>query len=159
MSFLPFFKWMEQLSISHTIQSGAWYNPILQVTHLSALALFAGAMLVVDLRLLGQGLTNRPLAQVSRDAHPWLISGFVVLILTGIPQLLALSMKEYYSDFFWWKMEGLIVATIFTFTIRRKASLADEAALGPYRGKIVALVSIVLWTGVTIGARLIGLLS
>ncbi|MEQ1761304.1 MAG: DUF6644 family protein, partial [Vicinamibacterales bacterium] len=97
MSFLPFFKWMEQLSISHTIQSGAWYNPILQVTHLSALALFAGAMLVVDLRLLGQGLTNRPLAQVSRDAHPWLISGFVVLILTGIPQLLALSMKEYYS--------------------------------------------------------------
>ena len=113
MSLLPFFKWMESLGISHAIQNATWYNPILQVTHLTALALFAGAMLIVDLRLLGQGLTGRPLPQVARDAQPWLIGGFVVLILTGIPQLLALAMKEYYSPFFWFKMEVLLIATIF----------------------------------------------
>jgi len=159
MSLLPFFQWMESLPISHAIQSAAWYSPIIQVIHLVALATFAGAVVVVDLRLMGLGLNRRPLAQVARDAHPWLVGGLVVLLITGIPQVLSLAMKQYYSPFFWWKMEGLAVATIFTFTLRRKVTLTDERRLGPLWGKVVGLVSMTLWTGVTVGARLIGLLS
>ncbi len=159
MSLLPFFQWMEALPMSHAIQSGTWYSPIIQVIHLVALAVFAGAIVIVDLRLLGRGLTTRPLAQVARDAHPWLVWGLVVLLITGIPQVTSLAMKQYYSPFFWWKMEGLVVATIFTFTLRKKVTLTDEARLGPVWGKVVGLVSIALWTGVTVGARLIGLLS
>ncbi len=159
MSLLPFFQWMEAQAVSQVIQRGAWYSPIIQVIHLVALAVFAGAILVVDLRLLGTGLKTRPLAQVARDAQPWLVGGLVVLLITGIPQVMSLAMKQYYSPFFWWKMEGLLVATIFTFTIRRKMTLADDSRVHPVWNKLVALVSIGLWTGVTIGARLIGLLS
>ncbi len=56
-------------------------------------------------------------------------------------------------------MEGLLLGLIFTFTLRRKITLADEVRLGPFWPKVVGLSSIVIWTGVTIGARLIGLLS
>jgi len=103
-------------------------------------------------------MTRQPLAQVARDAQPWLIGGFIGLLVTGIPQLLSLAMKEYYSSIFWLKMEFLLVAVIFTFTLRRKVTLADEARVGPFWAKVVGLVSIALWSAVAIQARLIGLI-
>ena len=56
-------------------------------------------------------------------------------------------------------MEILALALIFTFTLRRWVTQADEGRVGPVWSKVVALVSITLWTTVTVGARLIGLLS
>ena len=159
MSLLPFFEWMLNLRLSAAFLESTWPTPIIQCVHLVALTVFAGAVLIVDVRLLGFGLTKTPLAQVARDAQPWLIWAFVVLLVTGIPQLTSTALKQYYSPFFWWKMYLLLLGLIFTFTIRRRITLADEARLGPFWPKIVGLCSIAIWTGVTIGARLIGLLS
>ena len=69
------------------------------------------------------------------------------------------ALKQYYSPFFWWKMEMVLIAVILTVTVRRKLASTDESQLGPVLPKVVALCSIALWTSVTIGARLIGLLS
>ncbi len=156
---LPFFEWMLNLRLSGIFLESTWPTPIIQCVHLVALTVFAGAVLIVDMRLLGRGLTTTPLAQVARDAQPWLIWAFVVLVVTGIPQVTSTALKQYYSDFFWWKMYLLLLGLIFTFTLRRKITLADEARLGPFWPKVVGLCSIAIWTSVTIGARLIGLLS
>ncbi|MDP7480269.1 MAG: hypothetical protein QGI10_13460, partial [Vicinamibacterales bacterium] len=120
---------------------------------------FVGALLLVDLRLLGRGLKETPLPQVARAAEPWLLGSFAVLVLTGIPQMSSTALKQYYSPFFWWKMEMLLLGVILTVTIRRKMASTEESQLGPVWPKVVALTSIALWTSVTIGARLIGLLS
>ena len=159
MSMLPFFEWMQGLRLSAFFLESVWPTPIVQCIHLMALVVFAGAVLVVDLRLLGRGLTEIPLPQLARDAEPWFVGAFVVLAVTGIPQLSSTALKQYYSPFFWWKMGALLLAVILTVTVRRRISLTDEAQLGPVWPKIVALVSIALWTSVTIGARFIGLLS
>ena len=156
---LPFFEWMQGAWLSDLFLNSVWLTPIVQCVHLVALTVFAGAVLVVDVRLLGRGLTNTPLAQVAQDAQPWLIWGFVVLLVTGLPQLTSTAIKQYYSPFFWYKMELLLLGLIFTFTIRRKITLADEARLGPYWPKVAGFCSIAIWTGVTVWARLIGLLS
>jgi len=156
---LPFFEWMEALPISNTIRESVWFYALDQSLHLVALAVFAGAVLVVDLRLMGRGMRETPLAKVARDAQPWLILSFLALLVTGIPQLLSTAMKEYYSSFFWFKMDVMLVALIFTFTLRRKVTLTDEARVKPIWAKAVGLVSIVLWAAVAIPARLIGLLS
>ena len=158
MSLQPFFEWMEGLWLSQTFQGAVWLSPIVQCVHLIALAVFAGAVLIVDVRLLGRGMTQTPLAQVARDAQPWLIGAFLVLLVTGIPQLTSTAMKQYYSPFFWWKMEGMLLALIFTFTLRRRVTLTDEVRLGSFWPKVVGISSIALWSGVAIGARLIGLL-
>ena len=67
------------------------------------------------------------------------------------------SIKQYYSPFWWWKMEMLALGLIFIFTIRRQVLESDAAEEGGMWPKVVALVSISLFLGVTIGARLIGL--
>lgn len=159
MSLLPFFEWLDALGPSNFIRESVWIYSVVQALHLVALAVFAGAVLIVDLRLLGRGMRQQPLAQVARDAQPWLILGFGGLVVTGIPQLMATPIKEYYHPYFWLKMEVLLVAVIFTFTLRRKVTLADEARVGPFWSKVVGLASIALWSGVAIPARLIGLLG
>ena len=67
--------------------------------------------------------------------------------------------KEYFSEFFCFKMDVLLVAVIFTFTLRHKVAMAEEGRVAPLKVKLVGLASIVLWATVAITARLIGLLS
>lgn len=156
---LQFFQWMEKLAFSETLRNSPVLGPGINVVHLLALTVFAGAILIVDLRLLGSGLTRQPLARLARDAQPWLIGGFIGLAITGTLQLMSTGTKQYYSSFFWMKMGVLLTALVFTFTLRRWVTQVDEARVGPVWGKVVGFVSIALWTTVTVGARLIGLLS
>ncbi len=156
---LEFFQWMQGLGLSTFFLENTLATPIVQVMHLVAVAIFAGSVVIVDMRLLGTGLVDIPLAKLSRDVEPWLIGGFLVLLITGLPQLTSTALKQYYSPFFWLKMEAMLFALILTFTVRRWVTQKDEASLGRYWPKVVAISSLALWTGVTIGARLIGLLS
>ncbi len=156
---LPFFQWMGTLPMSQYFLSTTWSTPIVQVIHLVAIAAFVGAVLIVDMRLLGVGLTETPLPKLARAAEPWLIGAFIVLLITGLPQLTSTALKQYYSPFFWWKMEAMLLALVLTVTIRRKMTRMDDASLGSFWPKVVGITSMGLWAAVIIGARLIGLLS
>ena len=92
-------------------------------------------------------------------AQPWLVGGFVTLVLTGVPQMMSNATKEYFSEFFWYKMYSLLAAVIFTFTLRHRVAMAEEGRVAPLTLKMVGLVSLVLWSTVAITARLIGLLT
>jgi len=156
---LPFFEWMGGTRLSAFFLESIWPTPIIQNIHLIAIAVFAGSVLVVDLRMLGRGLRETPLADLARAVEPWLIGSFVVLVLSGIPQMTSTALKQYYSPFFWWKMQAVLIGVIWTIAVRRRVAMRPEAELGPVWPKVVALVSIALWTSVTIGARLIGLMG
>ncbi len=76
-----------------------------------------------------------------------------------MPQMMSTALKEYYSPFFWWKMEMVALGLIVTFVVRKVIASKEEGHFGPVWPKVVGITSISLWTSVTIGARLIGLLS
>ena len=153
------FVWLGELPISKFIGESLWIYPVIQAFHLVFMAILVGAVLIVDLRLMGSGMIRQPIAQVARDARPWLISALVGMVLTGVPQLLQNALREYYSEFFWQKMYFLAAALIFTFTVRRKVAFTSEDRFNPLVGKLVAVVSIVLWGGVMVSGRLIGLFT
>ena len=154
-----FFDWFQTLAFSVAFRESAWMFAVIEAAHLLALAVFAGAVLIVDLRLLGGGLKERPLPQVARDAQPWLMGSIVGLFVTGVPMIMGNGEKYYYSEFFWQKMGVLVVAFIYTFTIRRRFARADEGRVRPVWRKAVGLGSIALWLFVAVWGRLIGLLS
>jgi len=153
---LQFFEWTNNLSFSVAYRESLWYFPVTQAFHLVALAFFAGAIMVVDVRLLGAGLNKYPVAKVARDARPWLVGSFIVMALTGIPQFMANAMRYYDNPVFYFKMEALLVALIFTVTLRRRVTRTDEARLGRVWPKVVGAVSLTLWFVVTVGGRAIG---
>lgn len=144
-----FFKWMEGLAV---YRSSIYLGPGVNLVHLVSMSTFMGALLLVDLRLLGAGLTKQTVRQVARSARPWLIAGLVGLVVTGVPAMMATATQQYASKVFWFKMYVLLAALIFTFTVRQWVVSKDEAGPG---SKVVALVSIVLWMSVAAGGRLI----
>ena len=148
----PFFEWMYGIGV---YKSSIYLGPGINLVHLVAMSTFMGALLMVDLRLLGAGLTSQPVKQVARSAQPWLIGGLIMLTVTGIPAVMTVATDEYANPVFWFKMYVLLAAVIFTFTVRRTVTSADEARVPPVWRKLVALVSIVLWMSVAAGGRLI----
>ena len=153
---LQFFEWTNNLPFSVAYRESLWYFPVTQAFHLVALAFFAGAILVVDMRLLGAGMNKYPVAKVARDATPWLVGSLVVMTLTGIPQFMANAMRYYDNPVFYFKMGVLVVALLFTVTLRRQVTRTDEARLGRIWPKVVGAVSLALWFVVTVGGRAIG---
>jgi hypothetical protein len=136
--------------------SSPYIGPVVNLIHLLAMVVFAGALLVVDLRLIGIGLKDTPLSQIARDARPWLIGGFIGILLTGIPQTMERATDQYVTSTFWVKMYLILFGIIWTMTVRGRAVRVDQPA-GAWP-KIVGVVSIFVWGSVAALARLIMLL-
>jgi hypothetical protein len=149
---LPFFEWMEGLAI---YGGSVYIGPAMNIVHLMGMVVFLGALLIVDLRLLGTGLKRHPTAAVARDAQPWLIGGLVVLIVTGIPATMATGTVQYSNSIFWVKMYLLALGFVFLCTVRRAVAFAEEGRVPAVARKAVGLVSIFIWLSVAALARLI----
>jgi hypothetical protein len=153
---LPYFQAIENGPIGATIRDSLWLFPFVEAFHLLALAVIGGAVLLVDFRLLGLGLKRQPVAELARDVQPWLIGSLLFMIASGVPLFMSEAIKCYYSFAFWTKMTALALAIAFTFTIRRRVTLADDARVRPAVARAVGAISILLWSTVGWGGRWIG---
>jgi hypothetical protein len=154
MSLLEFFHWCEQSAVGGAIRRSHWLFPVIEAIHLLGLGLTGGAVLLVDLRLLGLGLGRQPVSQLSEDAEPWLLGSLMLMFATGIPLFLSESIKCYYSYAFWVKMTSLFLVILFTFTVRRRVTRITPVP--PLISKVTALISLSLWFAVGWGGRWIG---
>jgi len=156
MNMLPFFQWVSTTAVSQAINQSSWAFAVIESVHLLALAVIGGAVLMLDLRLLGLGLRDQPIERVARDAQPWLVGSLIVMLVSGVLLFASEPIKCYYSTPFWIKMTSLLLAMIFAFTVRRRVALAGEGRVKPIWLKVVGMVSLVLWFGVGAGGRWIG---
>jgi uncharacterized membrane protein len=153
---LPFFQWCESTALGTAIRMSPWAFAVIESVHLLGLAVIGGAVLLVDLRMLGFGLRDQRIAELARAVFPWLVGSLVVMLVTGVGLFLSEPLKCYDSRAFWVKMISLGLAMLFTFSIRRRVTMADETRVRPIWFKLVALVSLALWFGVGGGGRWIG---
>jgi hypothetical protein len=120
------------------------------------LAVIGGAVLLVDLRLLNLGLRRQSLAELAQGTNRWLVGGVLVMVATGVPLFMCFATKYYYLTFFWVKMVALGGVIAFSGVVRHRLGSRDANALSPVRRKLVAAVSLLLWTTVALGGRWIG---
>ncbi len=156
MDLLPFFQWCYATPIGEAIRNSTWIFPVIEAFHLLGLGITAGAVLVVDLRLLGVGLRKQPVAQLWANTQPWLLGSVTLMFLSGVPLFLSESIKCLYSFAFWVKMTSLFLVLLFTFTFLRRVTQMDPTSDRPQLGRVTALISLVLWFGVAWGGRWIG---
>lgn len=152
---LPWFQWFEAMWLGNAIRTSLWLFPVIEAVHLLGLCVLGGTVLIVDLRMLGFGLKRSSIAQLARDARPWLIASIVVMLATGTALFLSESVKCYYSQAFWVKIITLPLAILFTFTVREwtvRAGARDATG----RTRLVALTSLTLWFVIAAAGRWIG---
>ena len=66
-----FILWLDTHEWSTAIHESFFVYPIIESTHVLTLCLFVGTLIMVDLRLLGLGLVNTPVSEVTRRVLPW----------------------------------------------------------------------------------------
>lgn len=156
MSLLEFCESVEYSGLVIAMRGLWWFFPVIATIHLLGLAVIGGAVLLVDLRLLGFGVRSQPAAQLVRDAERWLVGSLFVMVATGTLLWMCFATKYYYLAFFWVKLAALIFVVGFTFSVRRRVAMADETSVNPLVRKLVAVASLSLWTTVALGGRWIG---
>jgi len=153
---LPFFEHLQYSYVGQTIRHSAALIALLEIVHLIGLTVLLGAVLMVDLSLLGFGIGSQPVARIARDLRNWTIAGLAVLLATGPLIFVSEAVKCSKTPAFWIKMVLLAIAVAFHFTVHRKAAFGESAALGP-DGRMVAVLSLALWIGVALAAKAIAI--
>lgn len=133
--------------------------PILQTFHIVGTILLAGAIAILDLRLLGVVLRKVAPAPLARSLLPITWLGFVVMLISGGLLFIAQSARIYENFFMRLKLLLLVVAlgnvALFHATTFRSIRHWPEAAAAPLPAQLFATASLVSWTAVIITGRFI----
>ena len=152
---LPFFEWCEKTRLGTAVRDSIWAFPVIEAVHLLGLCLLGGALLIVDLRMLGFGLTRQRISSLARAAQPWLLTALAIMATTGVLLFLSEAVKCYYNTSFRVKMITLPIALVYTFAIRERAARSDQLDTSA-RSRLLAITSIALWFVVAAAGRWIG---
>lgn len=127
------------------VNETAWIFAIVETTHLLFLAILGGAVLILNLRLLGVTLVSLPARDVERATRPWLIVGIAGTILTGTAMGLTTMSSLMSSAAFLVKMVALIGAILFSLAVAREARRDETLAAAGGKGRVLALAGLAWW--------------
>ena len=150
-------QWMQNSDIGTGIRESVWTFPLVETTHVLALALSVGVLIWFDLRLLGWGMKHTPVSQVHKQVMPLAGIGFIIMFISGILLFWSEAEKCYLSGFFRAKVLFLILAgvnaAIFEFTTKKSIEDWDKYPIPPPKARMAGLVSILSWTAVIVAGR------
>jgi len=153
---LPLFEWMETSWFGVIGQTWGAVFAVVEASHLVAMALLGGAILVSDGRLLGLLLRDVPVQTILSKTHRLFVIGLLVAIASGIFLACGVAMKLYYLPVYWFKMLALTAGVLFAFTIKRPLLADGVEDLNPWVVRAVAIASLMVWFTVAATGRWIG---
>lgn len=153
-----FFEWLDTFPSSIWLREAIYGYPSLLAAHVVTMSIFAGLVIMMDLRLLGWGNVRTPISQIQKRLFPWQM---FTLVLTSISGLLLLYSKPltYYGKVFFWIKMGLMLlaglnAMVFHFTTYRSVIRWDRDRYLPSGARLAGAFGLVLWLGVIVFGRL-----
>jgi hypothetical protein len=152
----PFFEWCDGTTTGQVIRDSRFLFPIIECLHLLALTVLLGSVLVLNLRLLAAGLRTQPMPLVARSLDPLTFWSLLAMLTTGWLLFCSEALKCFDSPPFLVKMVTLFLAIVFHWTVFRPTVNSPSEAARPRR-IATAMVSMILWFGVAVAGRAIGL--
>ena len=135
-------------------ESGSlWSYPTIIFLHSLGLSFLVGMSVVVDLRVLGVA-SRLPIAPLE-GLFPLMWLGFWINTASGVALLVADASTMLVSAVFWVKMACIVAAMISMVFVRRRVFASPRVDSDPpLTVKLLAVSSLVLWTGAIIAGRL-----
>jgi hypothetical protein len=159
MSILGICEWIDSTAFSTSIRESVWWFPIIETLHLLGIAVSAGTILFVDLRLLGIGMKRERLSDVLEQLQPWTLSAFLAMTITGLLLFVSESVKCYNSAFFRIKVAMLALAAVnallFHWKVYPGVEAWDSLPAAPARARFAGALSLTLWIGIIAMGRAI----
>jgi hypothetical protein len=152
-------EWVDALPSSVAIRESVYGYPALLTTHVLSMCLFAGLIIMMDLRLFGVGNRRTPFSEVQKSFFTAQMVGMAVSSITGLILVYGQPTRFFDNIFFWIKMMMMALAganaLVFHYTTYGSVAEWDSAPVMPSRAKFAAVISIVLWVSIIASGRLI----
>ncbi len=158
MLILHLFQWLGATPVGVFMQQSTYAFAVVEMFHLLSLSVLGGAILIVNLRVLGVGLRSLSAASLAREFKPYLIGSLTVAVVSGILLLSEEPMKCYYHPAFLLKMLFLALAVLFYFVIQERMFRRSQSRAISLVAKSTGVLSLLLWLSVGLAGRAIGLL-
>jgi len=144
-------------SLSKTIQGVDWIIPLLQSIHIITIGVVFVSSLMIALRVMGRMRADEPFAVVWNRFAPWMWSGLVVMLVTGVLLVVGEPVREFTAISFWMKMALLAVAVVATVSLGRVFASAARVETVVFRpgAKVFAGGILVLWLAIIFLGRAI----
>jgi hypothetical protein len=156
-----FWSWLESLPLSVRIAE-TWWFPLLESLHVLGIVLMIGFLLSVDLRLLGVAARRYAVSGLSRELLAWTWCAFALAVLTGLGLFITRAAHYASNSAFQIKLILLLLAgvnmAVFHYGIFRSVAGWDRSS-PPFKAKVVAALSLLIWSGAVLAGRWVGHLS
>ena len=159
MSLLPLCQWLAQTPGSIALKESSYVYPLVESAHVLTLCLFLGLAILLDLRLLGLTLRRVAMTEILKRLGPWMVAGFVVMVITGVLLFYAIPVRSYQNIFFRSKVVMLVLAGlnawVFHTTVHRRVADWDCDPVTPKAARRAGATSLVLWAIIVVAGRMI----
>jgi hypothetical protein len=158
MSIRSWFEVVDALPSSVAIRESIYGYPALLTAHVISMCLFAGLIIMMDLRLVGLAYRDTPVSEIQRRLFPWQMVGMALSAITGGLLFYGQPLRYYGKVFFWIKVIFMILAGVnaiaFHFTTYRSVAQWDTDRVLPAGARFAGAFSLALWAGVVMTGRL-----
>jgi hypothetical protein len=152
MSIVSWCHWLQSTPFATGIRQGDLLFPLIEGTHILALSLSVGLILMFDLRLLRLAFRGEPASRIMDQFVPWSLPGFAVMFGSGILLFIAQAEKVYSNTFFRFKLAFLLLAginaAVYQVMFYPKMAEWDSSDSVPWGAQLSGAVSLILWAGI-----------
>ena len=151
-------QWIEETGVGLWMRESpsVWAFPTILTLHTTGMGILVGASWLLDLRLLGVG-RNAPLSAF-RWVYPAIAVGLTINLVTGVFLFIKNASTWGTAVPFFVKMLLVVISVVLLLPIRKYVrSDAGDVALGG-NARVLALASILAWTGAVTAGRLLAYL-
>jgi hypothetical protein len=156
---MPWLQWLQDQPWTTSWRESSWGYPAMETSHVVSIILFAGFVVMMDLRLVGLAFRQTPFSYVQSRLFPWQMVGMGLSSVTGFSLMIIDPLRFYTNIFFWTKMAMLAVAganaIVFHMTTYKSVAAWDHEVRMPFRARMAGATSLVLWAAIIVTGRLI----
>jgi hypothetical protein len=154
-------SWLQGSALGHAMrESGVWTYGVVNLVHILGVASLFGAVLLLDLRLIGFW-RSLPVAAISKPTIPIAATGFIIAALSGLC-LLATKATEYVGNpFLYIKFPAIALGLLNVVALNslsawkqhrlRELSSQEQSKLAVFGG-----ISLLCWLTAITAGRMIG---
>ena len=158
MSLLRLCEWLASTPGSIALHESRYMFLLVLTVHVLTLALFAGTVLMIDLRILGVTMRRVPASEVVRRLLPWSAAGLLLMVVSGALLFYSAPLVRYHNVFFRFKLAVLVFAVlnswIFHVTVFRRVAEWDLDPVPPRTARLASGLSLLSWAAIITAGRM-----
>ena len=153
-----FFHYLQSTPLAIGLRQSDYAFPLIEGSHIMALSLSVGLILLFDLRLLRLAFQGEPVSRIMHQVMKWALPGFLVMFITGLILFFAQAETVAKNHYFQAKMLLLVLlginALVYQLKFYPRMADWDTGTAIPAGARVIAAVSLLFWVAVIACGRI-----